>query len=191
MQLLRPDAPVAIRATISAIGFATCLAAAIAVPQGMTHDSVARFAATYALVTLALGMLSLAGTPRWPRLPLFVTLGVAMVTACYVLYSFGPMVPIRRSAFGGQESLIITILLGCAVLAALRTGARWVFALLVALAIKGVLDVAVGVLIASEVALPAGAQLFLVLNAVWILGSIVAVWYGRGLRRHRVLAVQR
>jgi hypothetical protein len=49
MQLLRPDAPVAIRATISAIGFATCLAAAIAVPQGMTHDSVARFAATYAL----------------------------------------------------------------------------------------------------------------------------------------------
>jgi hypothetical protein len=185
MALLRSETPAAVRWMALATLAFLILATATVVPLFFGAAGVPRVVITYALVSVAFATITLVRTPRSPQLPLVVTLAVVLIGATRGLAVMGPLVPVRRAALGGQGSLLITIALAGGVLLTMHRQRVLAFVLLIVLAINGLGGIAAAIIAAMFVNLSAAVQPWLVLNAVWIIASVAACWYGRGLvKRH-------
>jgi hypothetical protein len=182
-RLLRSDAPASIQLIFMAFGLAATLALALIIPTAV-HPTIARLLMTYALVLGGFLAVPKAVTVRSSSLALEFTIAAVILASGAVLLLM-VRTPSGADVTGPVGSLLVTIALAVLAIALQRSVPRFTFGVLLLLAIKGVATIVSATATAARITLPDAAQYALLLNAIWISGSVAAAWHGRHLANGR------
>jgi hypothetical protein len=180
-RMLRADTPILVRIICA---LAICIAAlysALIAAMYSGRPTVATVLIATGLASLGVLALAIASTPRHPRLPLQMALAFT-IGAALVVFLGMPLPPTETSVGSQISCVIIAALAVTAAASGSRRPAR-AFALLVGLAVVGVLLALILVSLALRTDLPSTARFPVWQVALIIGGSVASVWHGRTLHR--------